>query len=450
MALKKLKRLPPIKTYVINLSHRVERRKNVIKEFSYRSEFDVSIVEAIEEQFGALGLWKTICMIITQAYRQNINYILICEDDHKFTSAYSERKLRQSIEKAHLLEADILLGGASWIEDSVMVDKQLFWTKSFSGLQFTIIFKKFFDKILNANLVNYDAADHYICNLSNNILLMHPFVSKQRGYPYSDVTPLNNERGRVERLFHYSSAKLTRLRKISHYFKNIQCKGEIIALWDVEETMIPTYIINLRKRADRKRHILKQFKSRTEFQINFCYGVWNENGKVGLWESIRNVIKLANEKDEDVILICEDDHEFLPNYEKGFLIENIIKAYELGADVLLGGVSNFQSAVKATDNLFWVSEFYCTQFMIVYKKIFDSILNANYNNSTTADGIISSIATNKLVMHPFVSIQKDFGYSDITARSSSEIKSTVPFFDTMKRFDLMAIKQKQLDNLNGR
>lgn len=448
MSLELIKSSNPINTYVVNLSRRPERRKNIIKEFAYRSEFSVTIVDAIEDPFGALGLWKTLCMIIADASTNMFEYILVCEDDHKFTRRYSERKLRQNIEKARLLGSDILLGGVSWVEDSIEVDKHLFWTKSFSGLQFTVIFSKFFNEILKANLEGYDAADHHMCGLSNDIFLMHPFLSTQRAYPYSDVTPLNNELGRVEQLFRNSGSKLSRLRKISRHFRNIRHRAERIDMVDVSETMIPTYVINLKKRTDRKQHILEQFKSKNEFQINFCDGVIHSNGQVGLWKSIRNIIKLAIEKDEDVVLICEDDHEFISNYEKSFLIENIVRAHALGAEVLLGGICNYQSAVKASDNLFWVNEFYCTQFMVVYKRFFQDILNADYSEPMTVDGKISSIATNKLVLYPFVSIQKDFGYSDITIRNSSEIRSSSSFYDTLGRFNALSIKHNRLDNLN--
>lgn len=32
----------------------------------------------------------------------------------------------------------------------------------------------------------------------------------------------------------------------------------------------------------------------------------------------------------------------------------------------------------------------------------------------TADGVLSELASCKLVIHPFISEQKDFGYSDVT------------------------------------
>ena len=42
------------------------------------------------------------------------------------------------------------------------------------------------------------------------------------------------------------------------------------------------------------------------------------------------------------------------------------------------------------------------------------ILSYNFEDEDTADGVLSELASCKLVIHPFISEQKDFGYSDVT------------------------------------
>lgn len=444
MLFEQLPPLIPIPTYIINLARRPDRRKNIIREFKNRSEFSVNIVTAIEEPFGALGLWKTLRGIVDKAKKEKRGYIVICEDDHKFTRNYSEKKLRDAIHAGSLVGSDLLLGGVSWSGDSVEVNSSLFWTKSFSGLQFTVVFNKFFDSILNAKLDGYNAADYHICDLSKEIFLIHPFVSVQRSYSYSDVTPVNNEAGRVKQLFLDSEHKLRRHRRVAGYFRNSKRQSLDVEKIDVSNLMIPTYIINLKKRTDRKMHISQQFHSRKEFKVEICEGIEDEKGQVGLWKSIKKAILLAKRKGEDVILICEDDHQFTEKYNSDFFIKNIIKAHSLGADVLLGGISNYQTTVRAADHLFWIDEFYCTQFMVVFKRFFNDILKADYDQHMTVDGKISSISSNKLVIYPFISIQKDFGYSDITARNSSEIRSASPFYNTLERFTTIINKEKVL------
>jgi glycosyl transferase family 25 len=38
----------------------------------------------------------------------------------------------------------------------------------------------------------------------------------------------------------------------------------------------------------------------------------------------------------------------------------------------------------------------------------------SYDDTVTADDKISEMTSHKMVLHPFMSIQRDFGYSDVT------------------------------------
>ena len=42
-------------------------------------------------------------------------------------------------------------------------------------------------------------------------------------------------------------------------------------------------------------------------------------------------------------------------------------------------------------------------------------MNEPYNEDVVADGKLSEIIVRKMVLFPFISIQKEFGYSDISA-----------------------------------
>lgn len=54
---------------------------------------------------------------------------------------------------------------------------------------------------------------------------------------------------------------------------------------------IPTFVINLEKRTERKQHILEQFKNRYEFDIRIFKAIENENGAFGLWQTIVDIVK---------------------------------------------------------------------------------------------------------------------------------------------------------------
>lgn len=59
------------------------------------------------------------------------------------------------------------------------------------------------------------------------------------------------------------------------------------------------------------------------------------------------------------------------------------------------------------------NHFQCTKVRIVFKNLFDLILNESFNETDAANLKLSMITTNKYVYYPFISKQEDFGYSDI-------------------------------------
>lgn len=177
---------------------------------------------------------------------------------------------------------------------------------------------------------------------------------------------------------------------------------------------IPTYVINLQNRIDRKQHILKEFQSKDEFELKIIEACTHPVGAIGLWNSIVKIIKEAIRNDDDAIIICEDDHYFTENYSSDYLLDNILGAFEQGADILSGGIGGFGYAVPVAKNRYWVDWIWCTQFIVVYKKFYHKILEYNFLDTDTADGVISKLSNNIMTLYPFISRQKEFGYSDIT------------------------------------
>ncbi|MCC6286778.1 MAG: hypothetical protein IT249_02735 [Chitinophagaceae bacterium] len=151
-----------IPTFIINLKFRTDRKVDIANEFEGRSEFDTFIIEAYEHEIGSIGLWKTIQKVINIAVEKKLDYILLCEDDHQFTDDYSSQKLFAAIAEAKEKEADILCGGVSWFQNGFQVSDNFFTTGKFSGMQFTIVFKKFYNKIPGAAFTEFDSADYII------------------------------------------------------------------------------------------------------------------------------------------------------------------------------------------------------------------------------------------------------------------------------------------------
>lgn len=180
-----------------------------------------------------------------------------------------------------------------------------------------------------------------------------------------------------------------------------------------QNLVIPTYVINLPERIDRLKHIRRQFHGRNEFDISIVEGCRHENGAIGLWQSIRKVIRIAIDSSEDVIVICEDDHEFTPYYNVQKLFGQIIGAAKQNANLLLGGISSFGQAIPVAKGRFWIDRFHCTQFTVVYSSFFQRILDEPFQEGDAADLKFSEMTSHKMVFHPYISVQHDFGYSDI-------------------------------------
>lgn len=208
-----------IKTYIVNLPNRVERKSHIIKQYKNKYELDCKIINPTPDNISTISLWMTIQQIIREKIDWTNDFFILCEDDHMFTNDYSFEFFNHAIQEAQELDADILSGGVSWFQTGIQISRNLFWVESFSGLQFTVIFRKFYQKVLDVNdFGEHDAADLKISALTDKKFVMYPFISIQKEFGYSDVTAKNNEGGRVERLFEDTSGRLQLLKNVRQFY----------------------------------------------------------------------------------------------------------------------------------------------------------------------------------------------------------------------------------------
>ena len=420
-----------IPTYVINLKRRIDRKTHIIGEFRNRSEFNVQIVEAFEHETGTVGLWATITSIIQKAIHQNLDYVIICEDDHVFTEHYSKKRLLQMIVEAGNLKADILCGGISWVSGCLPVSENFLWIEKFSGLQFTIVFKQFFHCIIEASFSLGDAADYKISSLSTSKYLIFPFLSTQKDFGYSDVTSINNGQRSVKKLFDDTSSNITIVKDVfSFYNDRTKAINLHLSTNDTEDWTIPTYIICQSDSTHERSEIKKEFEGRYEFETTFIKLPEHHNPNVSLWLSVLNVIQLAIDNKDDVIIICRDYHQFTDNYSKEALICGIIKAHQYDAEILCGGIADFGMSVPVTKNQLWISSFCNSPFLVIYKSVFQNIIREDYNDDVIPEHIFSTIAKNKMTFLPFISHDKRMhtynpalDYADLNTLSINPFKT---------------------------
>jgi GR25 family glycosyltransferase involved in LPS biosynthesis len=401
-----------IPAYVINLKRRPDRLEAIREEFKDRKEFSLKVIEAVEHEVGAIGLWESFLHILKIA-DDDSDFVLICEDDHFFTEDYSLERLLDCIDTGRKTGADVLVGGASWCLSALRIGESNYWVEDFTGTQFVIVFRKFIPSLLEATFTRANTLDRKMAALSQNVQLIYPFVSSQRDFGYSDATADNHGTNKVEGYFETCAETIKLLNVVSTHLKSDSGESEEIS--DVERLTIPTYVINLPERTERRQHILKEFHGRSEFDVTIVEAVKKDIGALGLWLSIRNIIQGALEQDHDVIVICEDDHEFTAHYSADSFIKSIYRAYALHADFLIGGTGHFKYALPFSPFLSWVSHVQSTQFIVVYRKFYEAILHEPFDDTVVADLFLSDMTSNKYLFYPFISRQRDFGYSDVTA-----------------------------------
>lgn len=396
---------PGIPTFAINLKKRTDRKAHIIKEFAGRNEFSLHIVEAFEHPNGTEGLWNTLQHILSHLVREEDDFIIICEDDHQFTSSYSGARLLHAIKEAGEKNADILLGGVSWFSGIVPVSPQLFWTDNFSGLQFTVIFKKFIPKITGAILETHQVADHKIAALSCNKLFIYPFISIQCDFGYSDVTSKNNEEGRLAELFSGTVNRIRMLEKINTFYNSRKLTQSFPSYQTDHNMTIPTYVIHYAENGAPDNYIKETFSGRPEFDI--VHILSSNKSNAGSWLPIRKIIELAIKNEDDVIIICTSNHQFTAQYSAEYLIKNIIEAHQQGANYLSGGALYTDLALPVAENRFWINSCFPSEFTVLFKKFFPLILEEPFDNNTLADVLYTTITSAKMILYPFISTQKE-------------------------------------------
>ena len=210
-----------INVYGPNLPQRTERKASILQQFAGKDLYDVHLIVPLKRPTPSTSLWHTFVDIVNKEAQTDADYFIFCEDDHMFTDCYSESLLTHCIEEAKSLGSDILSGGFSWYEMPIQVSENLFWVKNFTGMLFTVVYRKFFPTILESDVQGAHTLDLYLSTLSDDILVMSPYISVQKEFGYSDVTSKNSTAGRIDGLFRERNTTLNILRKVRNTFNNM-------------------------------------------------------------------------------------------------------------------------------------------------------------------------------------------------------------------------------------
>ena len=383
-----------ISCHVINNVNRKDRYNNIKKNFSSKEQFQVTIHTPISNATASVSLWLTIKKIITTINPKNAYFILV-EDDHEFCTNYSFELLKKSIEAANNLKADILCGGVSWFKTGVQISNELFWIEKFSGLQFTIIFKRFYTTILESHFADYDHADYKISDLTNKKFVIHPYISFQKDFGYSDVTVRNNLSRRVEKLFAESSKRLELLKTIKRYYTKLELVAGNLDEAEAANILIPLYSI-----VEKASINYELFSNEINFdQTVFQISKDDINQK---WETLCQCIKQAQINSESFIVVSFDQIPLSPLFRKSIFINNIISANSFSCELLLGNIARFNHAVPVTSSLFWVDSFSYSSFIVLFSSLFERVTTTRPLEEENIYTYLSYLTSQKLALYPFI------------------------------------------------
>lgn len=409
-----LDKIDTIPTYVINIKGRNDRLIHIQKQFADKPKFDVSIVEATLHSIGAVGLWLSFKKIIESAQKSGHQFIIVCEDDLQFASDFNMIDLCRIINEGFNLNADVLIGGISWFNTMLKVSQDLFWVDEFTGAHFLVVHQKFFQKILDSEFGNADVLDLKISQITEQKFFIYPFIATQKEFGYSDVTKNHEVVGHVNGMFSNTNKLIYNLERIrEHYHDRTELEIEDDNI-DFENIRIPAYIVQTSSQPDRWEAIAREFSNKKEFEITVISPWPSEsylNENESRWRSHRKVVEIAIEADQDVIVICEENHEFTAQYSKEHLIKRILEAQQYEIDLLYGCSGDFGLAVPMTPYLFWINQVAQTQFVVLFRPFYEEILN--YIPVEGQIYALTNMTNNKMLIYPSISSLSKEAYLEL-------------------------------------
>lgn len=201
---------------------------------------------------------------------------------------------------------------------------------------------------------------------------------------------------------------------------------------------IKTYIIsNKDRRPDRYADVVRQFSNKSEFDVQMTQCIFlDDNRRYGLWLSMMNCIADAKKNAYEKCILVEDDAYFTDYYNENTFLQYVNYCESAGYDILNGGIYGTSNPIRNTDKegLWDITWCWATHFIVVYNKCYDKLLNYKFElHADVADGVLNKLGLKRAVMYPFMVLQKDYGYTDITFHTVGHMAEMLR--DTNKVFE---------------
>jgi hypothetical protein len=143
-----------------------------------------------------------------------------------------------------------------------------------------------------------------------------------------------------------------------------------------------------------KNNCREYFSKKKEFRISWIQSsptLKNNQKKLNL------ILTRSIQDEDDVIIMCFNDYQFKTHYSKYILFKYILMAQYFQADILFFGGNEIDYMVKIQDELYWVNNIKRSNFIVLYRKFFNKILNVKLLSLENFPEIISTLSHDKLI-----------------------------------------------------
>ena len=206
-------------------------------------------------------------------------------------------------------------------------------------------------------------------------------------------------------------------------------------MFNFENVAIPVYALTLSD-FDNLSDFVDQFCGKTEFDL-----ILTATSVSDYWDTIRNCVSKSIEDDDELIIISSERHCFTKDYDRDTFFKSIIRSQRMGCDIFLTGTCGFNHAVPLSDNMFWIDKFENAEFIVIYRKLYEKILD----NSITLPSIsncLSYLAPTIICTTPFMSgyLKKNSSIPDIEMVDNFYLESYHIAYEKLKLYSKVYVK----------
>lgn len=175
-----------IDLFVINLIDCIQRKNQIIKDFSQYKEIQLNFVEGIRHENGGIGCFLSFKKCVRLAKERGMNYIIILEDDCLPRNNF-ENRLKKVINylESNMNNWDIFLGGVlkcnKIIGKKSYLDENLYYICRAHSAHLFICNNSIYDVLLQVDENKY-AVDTF-WHKKYNVCIFLPFLAYQRNGP---------------------------------------------------------------------------------------------------------------------------------------------------------------------------------------------------------------------------------------------------------------------------